>query len=148
MRMNFGVNTVKDGTLSQTFTLYKVRTIQQCDKPELTNTKSLICRLIGCVAPNPDLSPLKYGRRMEPLAKKEYIKVMNQQGHTNVRLVECGLFVDKSDIYLGASPDAVVKCDCCGTGLLECKCPLAISALAPNADNLNYLVNTDAFGVT
>ena len=25
--------------------------------------------------------------------------------------------------FLGASPDGVISCDCCGTGLIEIKCP-------------------------
>ena len=39
---------------------------------------------------------------------------------------DCGLFVDLEESYLGASPDAVVSCKCCGQGILEVKCPYTV----------------------
>ncbi|GFU16752.1 PHD domain-containing protein [Trichonephila clavipes] len=38
-------------------------------------------------------------------------------------LLPCGLLVDKENIFLGATPDGLVMCDCCETALLEIKCP-------------------------
>ena len=35
----------------------------------------------------------------------------------------CGLHIDTDHPYLAATPDGIVSCDCCGTGLLEIKCP-------------------------
>lgn len=35
----------------------------------------------------------------------------------------CGLFVDQTAPFLGASPDALVHCICCGNGIVEVKCP-------------------------
>ncbi len=31
--------------------------------------------------------------------------------------------IDPSFSYLGATPDGIVMCDCCGKGVLEVKCP-------------------------
>ena len=36
---------------------------------------------------------------------------------------ECGLFINPSYPTLGASPDGIISCDCCGIGTLEIKCP-------------------------
>ena len=35
----------------------------------------------------------------------------------------CGFILDKDVPYLGASPDALVECKCCGSGVLEVKRP-------------------------
>ena len=46
-----------------------------------------------------------------------------------------GLHIDQSLPYLGASPDGLVACDCCGEGLIEVKCPYSIQDMDPNAIN-------------
>ncbi len=38
---------------------------------------------------------------------------------------DCGLCVHPDFPYLGASPDGVVECDCCGRGVIEIKCPFS-----------------------
>ena len=35
----------------------------------------------------------------------------------------CGFIVDQESPFLGASPDSLVECTCCGRGVLEVKCP-------------------------
>ena len=44
-------------------------------------------------------------------------------GHSDLNIKTCGLFVDQTAPYLGASPDALVHCTCCGNGVVEVKCP-------------------------
>ena len=34
-----------------------------------------------------------------------------------------GFFLDRVKQYIGASPDGLVTCSCCGEGVLEIKCP-------------------------
>ena len=36
----------------------------------------------------------------------------------------CGLVLSQEHVFLGASPDVLVGCDCCGKGLVEIKCPV------------------------
>lgn len=43
--------------------------------------------------------------------------------HINFHIQLSGLHTDTQHPYLGATPDRIVSCDCCGTGLLEIKCP-------------------------
>ena len=71
---------------------------------------------------NENIPALKYGRMTEPIALRAYESDMIKNGHTNVKISLAGLFVDKNKIYIGASPDALVECDCCGKGLVEIKC--------------------------
>ena len=42
-----------------------------------------------------------------------------------------GLFVNPESPHLGASPDALICCQCCGEGLLEIKCPYSIKDSTP-----------------
>ena len=39
---------------------------------------------------------------------------------------EVGLLLKRDLPYIGASPDAIGTCDCCGTFVVECKCPYSI----------------------
>ena len=48
--------------------------------------------------------------------------------------------------FLGASPDAVVSCSCCGKEVLEIKCPYSIANLIPSESNLTYLRKTAVDG--
>ena len=43
--------------------------------------------------------------------------------HENFSANECGFFPSLTVPYIGASPDALVSCNCCGNGCLEIKCP-------------------------
>ena len=38
-------------------------------------------------------------------------------------MTECGLFLSEREFFLGATPDALVSCACCGSGIVEVKCP-------------------------
>ncbi|XP_013406999.1 uncharacterized protein LOC106171266 [Lingula anatina] len=63
-----------------------------------------------------------WGIRKEPVAKKAYNNEMNRQ-HTDFTMKDSGLVLHPDYPEFGASPDALVSCSCCGSGLLEVKCP-------------------------
>ena len=54
-----------------------------------------------------------------------------------------GLFVDYQNPYLGASPDGLVECACCGKGVLEVKCPFCHKDNLPEDDSGFCMVNSD-----
>ena len=64
----------------------------------------------------------EYGCKHESDARKEYEYVMKQQ-HQLFIVKESGLILDPLYPFLGASPDGIVTCTCCSTGVLEIKCP-------------------------
>lgn len=46
--------------------------------------------------------------------------------------------------HLGASPDGIILCDCCGTGCLEIKCPYCARGCLPGDDGaVDYLVMSE-----
>ncbi|KAK4879609.1 hypothetical protein RN001_007755 [Aquatica leii] len=64
----------------------------------------------------------RYGCNHEKLAYKDYSNDMALL-HGNFGGSEVGLCLNPKYPYFGASPDALVECDCCGLGCVEIKCP-------------------------
>ena len=62
-----------------------------------------------------------YGCKHENTARKEYVYEM-RRNHVKFSITESGLVLDPLYPFLGASPDGLVSCDCCGKGVLEIKC--------------------------
>lgn len=100
---------------------------------------NLLARVLGYDKPPENLPALKYGRDAEKPAKLKFAEVMRENGHKDVIIQEVGLFVLDTHPYIGASPDAVVQCSCCGFACLEVKCPISCSGKAPGPDNVEYL---------
>ena len=83
---------------------------------------------------------------MEEEARQHYLEEKKRLGHKDVKVEPCGLFVIQNKSFLGASPDAVVSCSCCGKGVLEIKCPYSIANQVPPESNLTYLRKTAVDG--
>ena len=45
--------------------------------------------------------------------------------HENFIVIQCGLILDPEFPFMGATPDGLVNCKCCGSGVLEIKCPFS-----------------------
>lgn len=90
-----------------------------------------------------------YGLRTERLAKSLYAQHLKEH-HRNSHVTDCGLLVSKSNPLFRATPDGKVNCSCCGTGLLEIKCPYSSAKKGLNAFDLaslgNYHVAFDSNG--
>ena len=41
----------------------------------------------------------------------------------NFSVSKCGLIINRQYPHLGATPDALISCDCCGKNVAEIKCP-------------------------
>ena len=67
----------------------------------------------------------KWGCQHEKLALDAY-RVMKEKQHLNLRMVNYGLFISTDDPFIGAAPDSLISCDCCGEGCVEVKCPYCI----------------------
>jgi len=71
--------------------------------------------------------------------------VMNAQ-HRSFTVVKSGLVLDMSRPFIGASPDGLVECSCCGKGTLEIKCPYSCRDKAfeeASKDKSFYLQSND-----
>jgi len=63
-----------------------------------------------------------YGSKNEKKARELYYKTIVKD-HIDFQLSESGLVINPKWPFIGASPDGVVSCLCCGKGVLEIKCP-------------------------
>ena len=98
----------------------------------------LVETLQGLNVPSENVTALKYGRNMEHIAKQKFVKMFEKK-HKAAQCRECGLFIDEQHQFLGATPDLLLECACCGKGVLEIKCPYSIVNDIPSAENLPYL---------
>ncbi len=64
----------------------------------------------------------KWGCQHEQDGRQMYESEMVQH-HDNFNLRGSGLVISPAMPFLGASPDGITHCDCCGDGCLEVKCP-------------------------
>lgn len=55
-------------------------------------------------------------------ARTEYLQ-QQAPHHDNLTIEQSGFCINPAFPQVGASPDGLVSCDCCGQGCLEVKCP-------------------------
>lgn len=82
----------------------------------------------------------RYGCTDENTARLEYSTIAISC-HSKFVIRSCGFFVSPLMPFVGASPDGVVHCDCCGRGGLEIKCPHCSKDKAPDS-SIRYLEDT------
>lgn len=90
---------------------------------------------------------LTYGKEREHVARNLY-EIEYGKKHKGGHVKLSGLIVNKDMPHLGASPDGIVHCKCCGTGLLEIKCPYKFknSTLDEICNDNNYHILKDENG--
>ena len=89
---------------------------------DTTSTKSLCKRLLMPKSLS-HIAAVKWGIDNEDKARQQYTKEMSGS-HESFCCKPSGLVVNPLYPHLGASPDGIISCSCCGTGLLEMKCQL------------------------
>lgn len=92
---------------------------------------SIVKSVMQYTSPSSHIPAINWGRVHESNAQMEYTNHMKSR-HRNFSISPAGLFLNAKYPYLGASPDGVVLCDCCGLGLLEIKCPFKYRDTALN----------------
>lgn len=79
---------------------------------------------------------INYGKDNEATARAFYGGFMRKNYHDSFIVEECGLRISNKFPHLGASPDGIISCDCCGVGVIEIKCPYS----ARNDPNLTAYI--------
>ena len=68
-------------------------------------------KISGLISINPNIPGLTYGRDMEQHAFNAFFEIF-KCNRRNLRLCNCGLFLDREQLFIRASPDGIVECSC------------------------------------
>ena len=68
---------------------------------------------------------INHGIKNESKAIDAYKSLMSAN-HKDFALEKCGVFIDKENPWMHATPDFLCSCSCCGKGCGEVKCPYSI----------------------
>jgi hypothetical protein len=76
---------------------------------------------------------IKYGIEKEKCALKKYLSFMHSHGHPDLTVTECGVIINPSHEFLGASPDGAVHDPSNSEpyGFLDLKCPYSARNITP-----------------
>ena len=74
---------------------------------------------------SPKVPALSWGIDNENTAREAY-KEITSLDHEDFVVTCTGLHVCVSSAHLGASPDGLTSCSCCGKGIVEIKCPYSV----------------------
>ncbi|KAF4103621.1 hypothetical protein G5714_016504 [Onychostoma macrolepis] len=66
-------------------------------------------------------SAIGWGIDNEETARQAYVSLKAPQ-HMNLKVEQCGFIINPLFPEVGASPDGLIHCTCCGKGCLEIKC--------------------------
>ena len=84
---------------------------------------SLVKSILGqCTYYMSSVPSINHGKKYESKGRDQYLQSLRSK-HNNVHFEPAGLLVCETDPYIGASPDGLIECQCCGKGCIEIKCP-------------------------
>ncbi|XP_062620989.1 uncharacterized protein LOC134282605 [Saccostrea cucullata] len=63
----------------------------------------------------------EYGKAMESVALQQYF-FQYSKDHSKAQIMKSGLVISENYPFIGASPDSLISCQCCGNGIVEIKC--------------------------
>ena len=107
-------------------TASKLRAV--CVSDESTPPQSLI---MSCCYPEMvrfKTSATSWGCKHENEARQKYA-LMSSSSHDHLSVHECGFFIHPDYPFVGASPDGLISCSCCGEGVCEIKVCFIFSIL-------------------
>lgn len=119
-----------------------------CKTSVVKPAESLVRQILQQTTP-PKSASLSWGLENEEKVRQLYVEMMSSM-HAEFEVETTGLHVNPKYPYLGASPDGLVTCACCGNGLLEVKCPYSVRQSPPTcaaylhaAENGGYSLSRD-----
>ena len=92
----------------------------------------------------------QYGCKHEDIARQAYVEKLRMD-HENFMVIQCSLILDPEFPFMGATPDGLVNCKCCDTGVLEIKCPFSCKnkdVAETASENPSFFLNDDNGQVT
>lgn len=100
--------------------------------------KSLVSEILFHKQLTSKVPALSWGITNEEKARSSYNNISLHK-HSDFVLSCTGLHINPRFPHLGASPDGLISCSCCGNGVLEIKCPYSVCKGIPTV--VAYLVD-------
>lgn len=67
-----------------------------------------------------------------------------QHLHDGLEVLKAGFVIDVDKPYIGAPPDWLLNCNCCGKGVLEVKCPFCHKTELPEEEDHNFCMTKES----
>lgn len=106
-------------------------------RTKIQNPSQSLISAIFQLKTGPKTAAITWGEENKHVARQEYTEASTRT-HTSFLIKSAGLYINPKYPHLGASPDGLITCACCGDGLLEIKCPYSIRHTAPNLAGTNF----------
>lgn len=95
----------------------------RCVKTRITSPSKTLIKYICESNGSQELPATLYGKRNEHKAIAAALDLFEFQKHQDFCSRKSGLIIDPAFPYFAASPDHIFHCSCCGTVVVEAKCP-------------------------
>lgn len=95
-----------------------------CHTSQQNPSKSLLSKICYPMKTKFSSPALDWGIKHEKTAKQCYISSF-KQSHVNFCVRDTGFRISHVNPRFGATPDGFVHCTCCGSGVIEVKCPFS-----------------------
>uniref|UniRef100_A0A1X7US45 PHD-type domain-containing protein n=1 Tax=Amphimedon queenslandica TaxID=400682 RepID=A0A1X7US45_AMPQE len=99
----------------------------------------------GSVAPAHCTCMAGWGCDHEKEALTMFESIANEN-HIDLIVKANGLFIDLCHPYIGASPNGIVSCSCCGKGVPEVKCPHSVKKSFPEDSKHSFCMEKGSDG--
>lgn len=104
--------------------------VVKCNMEKLKSDNYILRRIFNTNKCSFSTHATEYGKAMESVALSQY-RLLYENKHEKFNISNCGFFISKEIPFIGATPDAVVSCSCCGDGLAEIKCSFSYQDKSP-----------------
>ena len=122
----------------------KVNSLARKRVPPFPKMTPLISKLIYRDNNLDSIPAIHWGRQHKRNALKSFYSV-EACNHQDFKLQSCGLYVDRTHPYIGASPDGIMYCKCHQKSVIEIKCPYSIKdeTIQDGVGKCNFLTVLD-----
>ncbi len=77
-------------------------------------------------------------------AARNHYENLKKKEHAKFTIKNTGFHISMKSPFIGASPDGMIECECCGQGLVEVKCPYCSS----DPSDVKYIQTDQDTGIT
>ena len=104
----------------------------------------LLVKILGLEKSIQHLPQIRWGNTNEENAVSSFFKEALKH-HDTPQIYNCGIFICKQFPFISASPDRIMSCKCCGSHVIEIKCPFGLkdTPFEVGWKNLSFMEKVD-----